>query len=109
MPGRLVSNMAALRRQVRRESRGVINGEVPKGVALARALSPVGKTGNLRDSNKAVDDGDGFLMMVNDSPHAQFVNDGTIKMEARPFFSVAVAWTRAAIMRGMRRSFPGWK
>ena len=93
---------------VRREVAAFVHSHAEETAQDAQRRAPV-RTGELRDGIKHERRGEMEAEVVSEAPHSIFVNYGTSKQAANPFFSAAVdmAATRwypglaAAIKRGL--------
>lgn len=70
------------------------------GVAIARANSPV-RTGRLRDGNQMSVSGT-TLELFNNVEYAGYVNGGTSRQRAQPFFDTAVGATEQKLNQDLK-------
>ncbi|RYF47563.1 MAG: HK97 gp10 family phage protein [Cytophagaceae bacterium] len=96
---RVQEQLTALGRNVDKKTKTILMKNAKSAVAEMRRDVPV-DTGKLRDSIQIVETKDGVTIQAK-APHAFFVEHGTYKMPARPFFEPAMQTMRAANKRDL--------
>lgn len=98
-------NFAALSRQMRENIATELNSGVDSGVSLAKQLAPE-LTGFLKENIQALEEATPSSLRASyesGADYSLFVNNGTINMEANPYFTMSFESARRQVNNGLKR------